>query len=440
MAFFSLTSQLKTIFLYYLFFGLYLIFFSWLITKINFLKNSGLRKRSLILLFLIKVMVGVFYGLITQYSANIGDNWTMHSEGVNEFHLLFSHPKDYVLNIFHDDYNNDYSGFLDTTDSYWNVLRSKIMAKLLSIFDIFSGCNYYINTIFYNFLVFFGFVAIFRIYNSIYTNKHKLLLISVFLLPSLLYFTSGIHKDGLIFLGIAITSYNVHLMLNENRFILKRILFIVIGLAIIFLLRNFVLITLIPALVAWWAAAKNNKYIVQTFAAIYISFTIIFFSLHLIGPRADLPRYVSERQIQFIKISRDAGSAINVNLLFPDFRSFLNNAPQALNHSLMRPYLTEKFSLAYIPVEVEIFLYEILFLLYLLFPLKTIKIDSFVCFGIFFSISMMMIIGYTIPIIGAIVRYRSIYFPFLIIPLCCSTDWSKLRFKRHNKKLPQTIS
>ena len=381
------------------------------------------------LLFLIKVMVGVFYGMITQYTG-LSDNWGMHSEGVGEFHLLFSHPKDYLFNIFHDDYNNDYSGFLDTTDSFWNVLRSKIMAKLLSIFDIFSGCNYYINTIFYNFLVFFGFIALFRIYNSIYSHKKRLLWIPVFLLPSLLYFTSGIHKDGLIFLGIATTSYNMRLMLIENRLILKRIIFILIGLAIIFLLRNFVLITLLPALIAWWASAKNSKYVVQTFVVIYLAFTILFFSVHIISPKADLPRYVSERQIQFIKISKDAGSAINVNLLFPDFRSFLNNAPQALNHSLMRPYLTEKFSLSYMPVAAEIFLYELLFLLYLFFPLKNSKPDSFICFGIFFSLSMMMIIGYTIPIIGAIVRYRSIYFPFLIIPIFCSIDWSKLKFKK----------
>ena len=416
--------------MYYLLFGCYLIFFSWLIPRINFLKNSGLNNTSLVLLFLIKVLVGVYYGLITQYIPNSSDNWGMHTEGVNEFHLLFKHPSQYALNIFHDDYNNSYGGLLDTTDSYWNVLRTKIMAKLLSIFDIFSGCNYYINTIFYNFLVFFGFVAIFRIYNSIYVNRHKLLVICVFLLPSLIYFSSVIHKDGLIFLAIATTCYNMRLVLHEKQFILRRLVFILLGVVIIFLLRNFVLITLIPALVAWWAAAKNSKQVVLTFTVVYIFFTIMFFSLHVISPAADLPRYVSERQIQFLKISKEAGSLINVNLLFPDFRSFLNNAPQAINHSLMRPYLTEKTTFTYFMVASEIFVFELLFACFLIFPVKNARNDPFIYFGIFFSLSMMMIIGYTIPVIGAIVRYRSIYFPFLIIPLVCSTDWGKFRFKR----------
>ena len=219
----------------------------------------------------------------------------------------------------------------------------------------------------------------------------------------------------------------MRVVLTQNRFVFKRVLFIAIGLAIIFLLRNFVLITLIPALVAWWAATKNRKYVVQTFVAIYIAFTIIFFSLHILSPKVDLPRYVSERQIQFIQISQAAGSAINVNLLFPNFRSFVNNAPQALNHSLMRPYLTEKFTVTYMPLAGEVFLYEVLFLFFILFPAKRSGVDPFICFGIFFSLSMMMIIGYTIPIIGAIVRYRSIYLPFLIVPIFCSIDWNKLK-------------
>lgn len=419
--------------MYYLFFALYLFFFCWVITKINFLRNSGLNNRTLILLFLLKILVGIFYGLVTQPPESFGDNWSMHAEGITEFHLLFSHPKEFVSSLFHDDYNNAFGGFLDTTDSYWNLLRSKIMAKLLAIFDIFSGCNYYINTIFYNFLIFFGFIALYRLYSSIYSMRTIVLIIGVFLLPSLLYFTSGIHKDGLIFLGIATVAYNMRLMIISGRYEIKRILFILIGLTIIFLLRNFVLITLLPALVAWWLTSKSSRYVVQRFAIIYIGFAILFFSLHLINERVDLPRYVSERQIQFIKLSRNAGSAINVNLLFPDFRSFLNNTPQALNHSLMRPYLTEKFSIAYMPVAAEIFVYELLFLLFLFFPLRS-QVDTFICFGLFFSLTMMMIIGYTIPIIGAIVRYRSIYFPFLLIPILAGIDWTKLFNLRRSKK------
>ena len=417
----------------YVLFFFYLVLFTWLVPRISFIKNSGLNTRTLSLLFLLKVYVGILYGLFTYQSPTGSDNWAMHLQGIDEFHLLFSNPRGYLVNLFQDNYNNNFGGFLEITDSYWNLLRSEIMAKILSIFDIFSGCNYYSNTIFYNFFVFFGFIALFRIFNAIYPGKEKLLMISIFLLPSLLYFTSGIHKDGLIFLGISLTAYNFRVMLVQNRLSIYRIIFVLLGLAIIFLLRNYVMITLLPALVAWALAFRNQKNVLQRFIIIYTGFTIIFFSLYLINPKLNLPGFVSKRQIAFIKISVNANSAININPLFPDFRSFFNNAPQALNHSLMRPYLLEKMSYAYIITGGEIFVYEVLFLLFLLYPLKNKVHSPFTCFAIFFALSMMMIIGYTIPVIGAIVRYRSIYFPFLIAPIVCSTDWGKLTRNRHIK-------
>ena len=422
----------------YILFAFYLLLFSWILTRVKFIKNAELGFRNIILLFLLKVFVGIIYGMVTRSSA-ISDNWEMHAEGVNEFHLLFNDPKSYIMNVFHDDYKNDYAGLLDTTDSYWNVLRSRLMAKLLSIFDIFSGCSYYVNTIFYNFLVFFGFIAIYRIYKSIFPDKQTLLIIGVFLLPSLLYFSSGIHKDGLIFLGIATTCYNMLKLLRGNRKIVSRVALIILGLSTIFLLRNFVLITLLPALLALWLALRNREYVARTFAITYLLFTVLFFSLHYVGKTADLPRYVSERQIAFNRISRDAGSAINVNLLFPTFRSFFNNGPQALNHSLMRPYVSEKHTFSYVFLSVEILAYELLFLLFFFSLPKRGKQEPFVYFGIFFALSMMMIIGYTIPVVGAIVRYRSIYFPFLIVPLLCSLEWKKLNpFKKKFKESTQT--
>lgn len=424
--------------MHYFLFLLYLVFFCWLITRIKFITNSHLGSRNIILLFLLKVLVGILYGMITRSSA-ISDNWEMHAEGVNEFHLLLHDPKAYLTNIFHDDYKNDYAGLLDTTDSYWNVLRSRLMAKLLSIFDLLSGCSYYVNTLFYNFLVFFGFIAIYRIYRSIFPDKQTILIIAVFLLPSLLYFSSGIHKDGLIFLGIATTAYNMLVLLKGDQKKLLRISLIVLGLAVIFLLRNFVLITLVPALIALWLASKNSNYVARTFAITYLLFTVLFFSLHHLGKTADLPKYVSERQIAFNRISREAGSAINVNLLFPTFRSFFNNAPQALNHSLMRPYINEKHTFSYLFVSVEILLYELLFLLYFFTGTKRSKADAFVYFGVFFALSMMMIIGYTIPVLGAIVRYRSIYIPFLIIPMICAIEWHKF-IPCKNKPSPKANS
>ncbi|MEO6637440.1 MAG: hypothetical protein ABIN25_04145, partial [Ginsengibacter sp.] len=243
-----------------------------------------------------------------------------------------------------------------------------------------------------------------------------------------IYFTSGIHRDGFIYLSLSIIVYNVHYIMESKNFPFGKIIAIILFLCFTLLLRNFVFITLVPAIATWIVATYFRRYTLPIFMGLYVVMAILFFFSGMISPAFDLPADVASRQASFIEISKLGASTININPLYPNFRSFLINAPQALNHSLMRPYLTEKYTLLYVPVAVEIFIYEILLLLFLFFKKKE-SVGPFSYFCVFFSISMFLVIGYTIPIIGAIARYRSIYFPFLIIPLVCITDWSKINSK-----------
>jgi hypothetical protein len=377
-----------------------------------------------LILFLIRIIAGVINGYINLYHYSGTDQAYFHQEGIIEYHLLLNNPKEYFYNIFKFDYPN--SGLLDTKDSFWNNLRTDLMIKVLSIFNIFSRGNFFINTIFYNFLIFFGSLYFYRIFTRIFPDHKTLLIFALFLLPSLLYFTAGIHKEGFIFLGLGMACFHLFFAIKQN-FTAKRILWILFGLAIIFLLRNFIVITLFPAIAAWIIAERYKKFVLQIFIIVYLFFIILFFNLGSIHSSLNLPQYVSDRQIAFIHISKGGNSAININPLFPHFRSFLNSSPQALNHTLMRPYLTEKFTLLYIPAAIEIFIYQCLFFIFLLFRFKDNKPDAFIYFCVFFSLSMFLMIGYTIPILGAIVRYRSLYFPLILIPFICYTDWGKLK-------------
>ncbi len=413
----------------YIFFFIYLAVFCWLLTKIKFVKEAGFTATIIILLFLVRIAVGCINGYLNLYHFPVSDVLNYHNQGLDEYRLLLSSPKEYFMNIFK--YDNSYTAFLDTTDSFWNNLRSDLIIKMLSVFNIFSRGNFFINVIFFNFLVFFASVSFYKVFITIFPDKKRLLIICLFLLPSLIYFSAGIHRDGLIFLGLSIFIYNLFFLLKEKKQFLKKILWMTLGVIIIFLLRNFVLIALIPAAIAWIIAEKYKGNALRLFLGTYVAFIVLFFTLGYVHPALDLPQYVSDRQLEYIEISKNSSSAININPLFPHFRSFLNNAPQALNHSLMRPYLSENNTWFHIPPAIEIFLYEITFLLFLFFKNRRNIITPLIYFSVFFSLSMFLMIGYTIPIIGALVRYRSIYFPFLIIPLLCTIDWQKLKKLLH---------
>jgi hypothetical protein len=195
----------------YLLFVAWLVILAWLVTKVKFFTRTGLSKPQLIIIFLLKVMAGIFYGWIGLYYgglAQMQDTWNYHTNSVQEYHLLFNNPSEYFTNLFHDPYGGSYSKFFETTDSYWNDLKGNLFIKVLSVINIFSfGQSYYVNVLFYAFITLFGAIAIYRVMVDAFPERKLIILIATFIVPSFLYWTSGIHKEGLIFTGISSIIY-----------------------------------------------------------------------------------------------------------------------------------------------------------------------------------------------------------------------------------------
>ena len=422
----------------YILFLVYLFLYCWLLTKIRFVKNAGLGTRVVVGLFLVKLSAGLIYGWLMHRATYLADTWDYHNESMVEYHLLFSNPKEYFLDFFQSNYGSHYGGFFDSYRSYWNDLRSNLVIKLLSVFDIFSFGNYYINVIFYNFIIFFGNLGLFRVFAHIYKDKKWQLVVACFLLPSLLFFGSGIHKDGLILGLLGIIIFNIYYSLNYSGFTFRRIIYITLALCFIFLLRNFIFIAIIPAIVAWLIAHNKRHASIVIFLVTYLISAIVFFNIGEISSRLSLPEKVVQRQIDFNGLEK-AATDIPLNPLKPTFKSFIASAPQSFNHSLMRPYISD-ISLAkfLLPFSVEIFFYELIFVLFLFFHIKykdrSIPNDPFILFGVFFSLSVFLMVGYTIPILGSIIRYRSIYLPFILAPVFCNIPWQLLRNSIQIKK------
>ncbi len=416
---------------HYILFVVYLLFFCWLIGKIPFLKNSGISPKLLLGLFILKAAAGVVIGWSALHLYSIdNDYWDTNKFGWQEYQLLIADPKEYFTNLFKSPYPNGYTNMFDSVQSFWNDLRSNLIVKLVSVIDIFSRGNYYVNSIFFSFIGFFGHVALYRIFICLFKDKEKLVIIGCFLLPSMLFYSSGIHKDCIIFFAVGMVSFLVFDSLQQNKFTKKRIVYISLALLLIFLIRNFILLALLPALLAWIIAARRKWSPFRTFIVIYTLCTIIFFNFSLIFPSADLPATIANRQWEFLHqpVGGVGKTDVNLTTLYPNFRSFANNAPQALNHILMRPYITELSSKYLLPMAAELLAYQLLFILFLLFRKRNGQStnDPFIFFAVFFTLTVFLNIGYTIPNLGSLVRYRSLYLPLIITPLLCLTNWEKI--------------
>ncbi len=107
--------------------------------------------------------------------------------------------------------------------------------------------------------------------------------------------------------------------------------------------------------------------------------------------------------------------------------SFLEYAPKAFLNVLVRPFLKEAENLYQKICSVENIFYILIFLLSLLLgDYKNCNWNLF-WLGIFFTINLFLIIGFTTPVAGALVRYKAPALPFLLISAFSLLNVEKVR-------------
>jgi hypothetical protein len=411
----------------YLLFVAYLIVFAWLITRIRFFNRSGLSQPQLIIIFLLKVMAGIFYGWIGLYyggMAQMSDTWGFHTNGIQEYNLLQTNPGEYLTNLFHNPYGNSFQQFFNADESYWNDLKGNAFIKILSIFDIFSFGHYYVNVIFYSFVSLYGPVAIYRVMTDVFPSRKISVILATFLVPSFLYWTSGIHKDGLIFLGISLVVYHIYFGWKEKRYGIKRVAGILVGLLMLLIFRNFIFVVMLPAVFVWLLANRWPKRGLAIFASLYLLFIILFFTVRYINSEFDFPQAVVTKQQEFLHLPGNV--SIPIEELKPTAISFLKNTPEAFTLSTIRPYPGDVKHILSLAAAVEINFLLLMFLAFLFIRRNGLQLNNLIYFCLFFSFSLLLAIGFSVNNLGAIVRYRSVIIPLLVVPMAAQIDWKKL--------------
>jgi hypothetical protein len=159
---------------------------------------------------------------------------------------------------------------------------------------------------------------------------------------------------------------------------------------------------------------------------VYAGLVLSLIIIQLVKHDNPILKIITEKQQDFFALPI-AGSQIKTDTLYPTLTSFVFNAPQAFNHAIFRPYIWENNMPLSIITSVEVLIYILLFVLLLFFNLKQKIKDPFILFSNTIAFSLLLFIGYIVPNTGSIIRYRSIYLPFLLIPILCSIDFEKIK-------------
>lgn len=394
-------------------FLLYFFLLIFIIRKLGFVKRSGLSVQTISILFLGKIIAGIFscwYAL-----DNSGDLLASFNNSLEQTAILKSKPMLFFSSTFKTGYAN-YEG-LYSSHSFWNDLRYIFMDKLLAVLNLISFSNIYVNVLIYNAVIFLGHIAVYRVFISIWPNKKPAIIAGCFLLPSSLFFLSSVNKDSVFFFASAIVIYALYKMpeLKWQYLKPKWICLLITGLLLMFVIRNFFLMAALQAVLVYYLYPRINIKPVYFFTAWVLIMVVAVLSSETIM------HIISSRQNEFLKLG-NARSLVEVPILKPDIKSFLEYFTISFQIIFFKPSIWDSYNIYFFLGSLEIHLYQVLIIAAIFFKIKNkIKIvpQRLGVFGVFFSLTAFIIIGYTIPYIGAVVRYKSAFLPFFITPLLC---------------------
>ena len=395
---------------------IYCFFFALLLRKLAFFQQSGVSYYLLLLLFGAKVTAGILYGFIHKNYFSGGDTFLYFAES-QQLAATFSENPLYCLRALFGlptavPANDEY--VYPSSVIFWKDLGTYFIIHINAALIPFSAGFYAVHVVFMSFL---GLVASVLLYKSLSLEiklSPFLLVIGCFLLPSLLFWTAGIHKDVFLFLGLSLSLWAL-----QN----KRWVGLLAGLLLMGLTRHYTLLLMLPALLGFWAAQKQIKFlfiksIFVSSAALLLVACLDYFCFNDL-----IINILANKQKAFIN---ENGNSDIYNLQsFSNFFELISQLPVAFTNVVARPFIWECKHIFQLLASVEMGIFWGFSILMICFGHR-VQLSPTAYFMLFFSLGYLFLIGFLVANEGTMVRYRAIPISFLIILVWQAIDFAAL--------------
>lgn len=367
-------------------------------------------KWSFYLAFTLKALATIVTGIYYLQYEKSGDLIHYFTEAIRFNEAYTSSIQQYIQALFTAD--------ISAADDNWH---SVFFIKFIAPFALFTQGDFWITSL-YMTLIAFGLTWRATVLISQAYQRKWLVYIAFFIVPSTLVWSGGLFKEsisnGCFFL---LVTYMVHLSSRTGSsgfhpkdwlqtgililcwLILIKIRFYLAGLSLIFIVLG-----------SWLRWFNGSTWIRWSTLLMFLLFG--FFSMQLFHPylRPDrLPLTFYENYLQ-IQAATDPEQAINYPNLAPNYSGLIITIPQASITGIFRPMIFETWDWEYLPFQIEKLSFLLLFLISLR-SIPTIRLKSMEMIGIFILILLATSLAIASPNFGSLIRYQSVYTPFLFI-------------------------
>jgi hypothetical protein len=310
---------------------------------------------------------------------------------------------------------------------FYNDNKTIIRANALIM--LFSGGNYFVHIVFWCFASLIGLTAILKVLVRYYPRKKVAMFSSVYLLPTVLFWGSGVLKEPILILGLGLFFRGIFRWVY-GEFKPKNSVGLIVGILLLILTKGYVFFALLPAaagLVLAKAFPRKNFYLL--FGVPHLLMVLLILTGKYIHPELDIAEKLRLKQEAFYNVAEDAGSGSTISL--PRINSAADvfvNAPNAMVVSYLRPWPWNWNKLLYIPAALENFLLILVLVAMAWNFRKPYGLGiPVIAFGISFAVTLGILIGEVVPVLGAVVRYKLPSLIFVFVVAFALTDHIKFQ-------------
>ena len=405
----------------------------------KFIKNSGISNSNIVTLFTLKVVCSfLVYLIYTRYYTNrsTADIFKLYDDAIciynesfkNKPSVFFSIVTNYNLNTPEILKTLQRTEHWDRSQNYSVYNDNRTIIQLNCVVRIFSFGIYHVHALMFCLFSFIGSIALFKTFILFFKEEKNKLLFGIFLVPSILFWSSGILKESLSLLVLGIFIFYFFTLFTRKKksdYIISLFLYI-----LLFLIKPFIVILLSPSLIAYIVISIKKTTVLKTFIITHIVLLIIFILLDYLVPGIDLLKNLSLKQNDFIEVGH-LTKGTSMTTIYPINNSFfelIKSIPTALFNSFFKPSITDLSSPLMIISFIETHLITIAaFFICFFFKKKNNAQLAFSCLIISFTLLSLFLIGLIVPVIGAIVRYKSTILTLFVPLILITIDLDKMK-------------
>jgi hypothetical protein len=414
-----------------------ILFYLW---KKDPFKVFGIKPGWSVGIFTFKVIAGtILWAIYTFYytERSTADAFRFFDDAKIIHSALFEDTGAYLRMMFGFDTNNPrlekYVVKMFNWDKEYNFFMyndNQTMLRFNAFCLLFSFGNYHVHTIVMSLFSFIGSLYLYKTFFKYMPDKKYLLLFTVFCIPSVALFSSGVLKEGIVVGAIGFFLYGV---LNLSTGYKKPGIWICLltGGMLLMIMKIYIIACFIPALLylitSKWISTKQPWIYFLLFNCIFLLGLIV---LSKIFPEKDVIYLLYKKRDDFmnVAIQYESGSYFNIGNFVPTIGSFLLNIPLSLFTVLFRPFIWEANSwLVKMAAFENIFILFVIVLRFIFHQKIALPQRRIFYFLIAFVFYLYVLIGFTTSVFGALIRYKVPALALVIIACLLYMNTEKLK-------------